>query len=105
MCVLEQMLPLLCLAAAAAAARSHPEEVRKFYKLVDEFHRMWDVVTEFDSLSNLATQMVPVSVGRKQWGEHKAAALQLRRRACAFGTARVVRNGVCMVQARDWCCS
>jgi hypothetical protein len=36
--------------------------VRKFYKLVDEFHRMWDVVTEFDSLSNLATQMVPVSV-------------------------------------------
>uniref|UniRef100_A0A383VZS9 Uncharacterized protein n=1 Tax=Tetradesmus obliquus TaxID=3088 RepID=A0A383VZS9_TETOB len=39
--------------------RSHPEEVRKFYKLVDEFHRMWDVVTEFDSLSHLATQMVP----------------------------------------------
>jgi len=39
--------------------RSHPEEVRKFYQLVDEFHRMWDVVTEFDSLSNLATQMVP----------------------------------------------
>jgi hypothetical protein len=35
--------------------------VRQFYKLVDEFHRMWDVVTEFDSLSNLATQMVPVS--------------------------------------------
>jgi hypothetical protein len=35
--------------------------VRKFYKLVDEFHRMWDVVTEFDSLSHLATQMVPVS--------------------------------------------
>eukprot|EP00775_Hariotina_reticulata_P008193 gene8193-8384_t len=39
--------------------RSHPEEVRKFYALVDEFHRMWDVVTEFDSLSHLATQMVP----------------------------------------------
>jgi hypothetical protein len=40
--------------------------VRKFYALVDEFHRMWDVVTEFDSLSNLASQMVPVSccVGR-----------------------------------------
>jgi hypothetical protein len=35
--------------------------VRKFYALVDEFHRMWDVVTEFDSLSNLASQMVPVS--------------------------------------------
>jgi hypothetical protein len=43
------------------ARRAHPEEVRKFYALVDEFHRMWDVVTEFDSLSNLATQMVPVS--------------------------------------------
>jgi hypothetical protein len=42
--------------------RSHPEEVRKFYGLVDEFHRMWDVVTEFDSLSHLATQMLPVSV-------------------------------------------
>lgn len=40
--------------------RSHPEEVRKFYALVDEFHRMWDVVTEFDSLSHLATQMVPM---------------------------------------------
>jgi hypothetical protein len=39
--------------------------VRTFYKLVDEFHRMWDVVTEFDSLSHLATQMVPVS-GRAQ---------------------------------------
>lgn len=39
---------------------SHPEEVRKFYALVDDFHRMWDVVTEFDSLSHLATQMVPV---------------------------------------------
>lgn len=42
--------------------RSHPEEVRKFYALIDEFHRMWDVVTEFDSLSHLATQMIPVSV-------------------------------------------
>lgn len=48
--------------------RSHPEEVRQFYKLVDEFHRMWDVVTEFDSLSNLATQMVPVSGERRGLG-------------------------------------
>lgn len=39
--------------------RSHPEEVRKFYSLVDEFHRMWDVVTDFDSLSSLATHMLP----------------------------------------------
>lgn len=51
---------LLC-CVLSAVCRSHPEEVRKFYQLVDEFHRMWDVVTEFDSLSNLATQMVPVS--------------------------------------------
>jgi hypothetical protein len=55
-------------AAVGGGCRSHPEEVRKFYKLVDEFHRMWDVVTEFDSLSNLATQMVPVSVCFL-WGE------------------------------------
>jgi hypothetical protein len=26
---------------------------------VDEFHRMWDVVTEFDSLGQLASDMVP----------------------------------------------
>jgi hypothetical protein len=43
--------------------------VRKFYKLVDEFHRMWDVVTEFDSLSHLATQMVPVSAMRNTVSE------------------------------------
>lgn len=55
-----------------AAARSHPEEVRKFYKLVDEFHRMWDVVTEFDSLSNLASQMVPVS-GAGRWVSSRCA--------------------------------
>lgn len=73
-------------AAAAAAARSHPEEVRKFYALVDEFHRMWDVVTEFDSLSNLATQMVPVSgslVGRQGW------------RAGVFREARVLLEQQC----------
>lgn len=27
--------------------------------MVDEFHRMWDVVTEFGSLSGLASQLVP----------------------------------------------
>ena len=26
---------------------------------MDEFHRMWDAATEFDSLSGLASQMVP----------------------------------------------
>jgi hypothetical protein len=105
----DKMLPLLCL-AAAAAARSHPEEVRKFYKLVDEFHRMWDVVTEFDSLSNLATQMVPVSApgGRAVgWAQccTKPAALQLLRRACASGSVRTVRSSACMVRARGLCCS
>lgn len=40
--------------------RSHPDDVRSFYALVDEFHRMWDVVTEFDSLSHLATDLVPM---------------------------------------------
>lgn len=41
--------------------RAHPEDLRKFYALVDEFHRMWDVVTEFDSLSGLAQQLVPAA--------------------------------------------
>ena len=42
--------------------RSHPDDVRKFYAQVDEFHRAWDVVTEFDALGHLATQLVPVCV-------------------------------------------
>ncbi len=39
--------------------RAHPEDLRKFYGMVDEFHRMWDVLTEFDSLSSLASQLLP----------------------------------------------
>ncbi|EFJ42832.1 mitochondrial F1F0 ATP synthase associated protein [Volvox carteri f. nagariensis] len=39
--------------------RAHPDDLRKFYSMVDEFHRMWDVVTEFGSLSGLAGQLVP----------------------------------------------
>lgn len=39
--------------------RSAPEDLRKLYSLIDDWHRMWDAVTEFDSLSHLATQMVP----------------------------------------------
>lgn len=39
--------------------RAHPEDVKKFYGLADEFHRMWDTITEFDSLSNLALDLVP----------------------------------------------
>jgi hypothetical protein len=42
-------------------ARAHPEDLRKLYSLVDEWHTMFDAVTEFDSLSNLASQLVPVS--------------------------------------------
>ncbi|KIY98032.1 F1F0 ATP synthase associated 19.5kDa protein [Monoraphidium neglectum] len=39
--------------------RAHPEDLRKLYSLVDEWHTMFDAVTEFDSLSNLASQLVP----------------------------------------------
>lgn len=39
--------------------RSHPEDLRKLYALVDDWHRMFDAATEFDALSHLATQMVP----------------------------------------------
>lgn len=50
-----------CIRCMKCICRSHPEEIRKFYGLIDDFHRMWDVVTEFDSLSYQATQMLPVS--------------------------------------------
>lgn len=81
---------LLC----CVLCRSHPEEVRKFYQLVDEFHRMWDVVTEFDSLSNLATQMVPVS-------QSCSGCLQLAACPSTYGLAgcQVVRPA-CLL----WCC-
>jgi hypothetical protein len=39
--------------------RAHPEDLRRFYALVDDFHRMWDVTTEFSSLSGLASQLLP----------------------------------------------
>ena len=42
--------------------RAHPEDLRRLYKLADEWHAMFDAVTEFESLSHLATQMVPVSL-------------------------------------------
>jgi hypothetical protein len=52
--------------------------VRKFYALVDDFHRMWDVVTEFDSLNHLATQMVPVrSYSRQAWAVHGPAPVEV----------------------------
>jgi hypothetical protein len=40
--------------------RAHPEDLRKLYGLADEWHRMLDAVTEFESLGHLASQMVPV---------------------------------------------
>lgn len=48
--------------------RAHPEDLRKFYGMVDEFHRMWDVVTEFDSLSSLASQLLPSKCGIERKG-------------------------------------
>ena len=34
--------------------RAHPEDLKALYAAADEFHRMWDVITEFDSLSTLS---------------------------------------------------
>lgn len=48
--------------------RAHPKDLKKFYELVDEFHRMYDVVTEFDALSGMAAQLVP-GEGKERWGQ------------------------------------
>jgi hypothetical protein len=39
--------------------RAHPEDLKKFYAAVDEFHRIYDVVTEFESLNGLASEVIP----------------------------------------------
>mmetsp|Transcript_23092 Transcript_23092/g.50685 ORF Transcript_23092/g.50685 Transcript_23092/m.50685 type:complete len:210 (+) Transcript_23092:102-731(+) len=39
--------------------RAHPEDLKKFYAAVDEFHRIYDVITEFESLSGLAAELLP----------------------------------------------
>ncbi|GLI69696.1 hypothetical protein VaNZ11_014385 [Volvox africanus] len=52
--------------------RAHPDDLRKFYSMVDEFHRMWDVVTEFGSLSGLAGQLLPGYRVRRQNTVHPA---------------------------------
>ncbi|GIM15971.1 hypothetical protein Vretimale_18641 [Volvox reticuliferus] len=52
--------------------RAHPDDLRKFYSMVDEFHRMWDVVTEFGSLSGLAGQLLPGYRMRRQNTVHPA---------------------------------
>ena len=41
--------------------RAHPEDLKKFYAAVDEFHAAYDTLTEFESLSGLAAQMLPGS--------------------------------------------
>lgn len=45
--------------------RAHPEDLAKFYAAVDEFHRVYDVVTEFDSLSALASELLPTYQKRR----------------------------------------
>eukprot|EP00955_Chlamydomonas_euryale_P109846 365961-Chlamydomonas_euryale.AAC.4 len=39
--------------------RAHPEDLKRFYAAVDEFHRIYDVVTEFESLNTLASDLMP----------------------------------------------
>lgn len=34
--------------------RAHPDDLKALYAAADEFHRMWDIVTEFNSLSTLS---------------------------------------------------
>ena len=43
--------------------RAHPEDLKKFYAAVDEFHRIYDVVTEFESLNGLASDVMPGMCG------------------------------------------
>jgi len=51
--------------------RAHPEDLKKFYAAVDEFHRIYDVVTEFESLNGLASEVIPgaCACGGEAW-EH-----------------------------------
>lgn len=55
--------------------RAHPEDLKKFYAAVDDFHASLDTLTEFDSLSGLAAQMLPGA-----WAGRPPAAL-----SCAPG--------------------
>ena len=56
--------------------RTHPEDLQKFYAMVDEFHNMYDTVTEFDSLSGLAADLVP--------GACRQGRASLRMHACSY---------------------
>jgi len=39
--------------------RTHPDDLKKFYAAIDEFHNAYDTLTEFESLSGVAAQMLP----------------------------------------------
>lgn len=53
--------------------RAHPEDLKSFYAAADEFHRMWDVVTEFDSLSSLSQDLMPGYLRKRLSVIHPAA--------------------------------
>lgn len=52
--------------------RAHPEDLKKFYAAVDEFHRIYDVVTEFESLAGLASELTPAYRKKRQSTIHPA---------------------------------
>lgn len=52
--------------------RAHPEDLKKFYAAVDEFHRIYDVVTEFESLNSLASDVMPGYLNKRMSTIHPA---------------------------------
>lgn len=63
-CLSPHTLPLPCLPSTPQYGkdfyyRAHPDDLKQFYAAVDEFHRIYDVVTEFESLNGLASEVLP----------------------------------------------
>ncbi|MEW5305733.1 MAG: hypothetical protein WDW36_008252 [Sanguina aurantia] len=52
--------------------RAHPADLQEFYAAVDDFHRYYDVVTEFDSLSGVASELMPAYRKRRMNVVHPA---------------------------------
>lgn len=52
--------------------RAHPDDLKKFYAAVDEFHRIYDVITEFDSLNGLASEVMPTYLNKRMNTIHPA---------------------------------
>mmetsp|Transcript_22918 Transcript_22918/g.68126 ORF Transcript_22918/g.68126 Transcript_22918/m.68126 type:complete len:206 (-) Transcript_22918:373-990(-) len=52
--------------------RAHPEDLKRFYAAVDEFHRIYDVVTEFESLNTLASDLMPAYLNKRMNTVHPA---------------------------------